>query len=124
MRLGLTTAFEHGVFTIELSGELDANDVGQAEDALRKAEESAGAKRIVMDITRLEFIDSSGIAVLARAAKRDQQRRLLVTKSTPQVERVLEITEMADLLPRSDRSSGGPGDDELNAGPGNNFNDI
>jgi anti-anti-sigma factor len=102
MRLGLKTDVRDGIFTIELSGELDAGEVGQVEVALGEAEAGVGVQRIVLDITRLDFIDSSGIAVLARAAKRDQGERLLITRSRAQVERVLEITGMADLLPRGE----------------------
>ena len=97
----MQTAFDGGTFTIHLSGELDAGDVERVEDALREAEKTEGVSAIVLDLTRLDFIDSSGIATLGVAAKRDDEGVLRVTASTPQVERVLTLTGMADVLPRA-----------------------
>ena len=97
----MTTNLDGGIFTIEISGELDSGNAGLVSDAVQEAEAATGVKGIVLDITRLEFIDSSGIAVLGSAAKRDEGGRLRVTGSTTQVERVLEITGVADLLPRA-----------------------
>ena len=100
VRLDLKTVLDAGVCTIQISGELDAGEVAKVQDALRKAESSAEVSEIVLDIRRLEFIDSSGIAMLGFAAKRDTEARLRVTGSTSQVERLLTLTGMADLLRR------------------------
>jgi anti-anti-sigma factor len=53
--------------TIAVTGELDISNANalaaRVEDALR-----AGARRIVFDLDALEFVDSSGLAVLLRTA--------------------------------------------------------
>jgi len=86
---------------IALDGELDLAGAPELEDELREAERS-DADRIVLDLSHLTFIDSSGIALLVAAAKRSSQnadRLRFKRHRDPAVERVLELTGVADRLP-------------------------
>ena len=101
-RLKLTTETDGGVALISAAGELDASEVAKLEAALLEAEAEEELTRLILDITALEFMDSSGIAALAHAASRSEENgnRLEISRSTPPVERVLEISGIGPYLPR------------------------
>ena len=55
---------------------------------------------IVVDLTALAFIDSSGLGVLIRAAQRCAGvDRLRIVNGSPAVERVLDLTGLRERLP-------------------------
>jgi anti-sigma B factor antagonist len=83
---------------IELSGELDLDGAPAVEEELMRSEDS-DATSIVIDLRRLEFIDSTGIRLLVMSAKRCQDGRLSIVRGPKQVHRVFEITDLADRLP-------------------------
>jgi anti-anti-sigma factor len=72
--------------TLRLSGELDLSSAGELEAAIGDVQASSPGP-ITLDLAALTFMDSSGLAVLARAQRagrpvilahlRDQARRLL-----------------------------------------------
>jgi len=84
---------------IEVSGELDLASSPALEQEL---EQGAGsdAELLVVDLRRLEFMDSTGLSVLVRAHQRaaEAERRLVVVKGPPQVQRLLDLTGVADRL--------------------------
>jgi anti-anti-sigma factor len=53
---------ENGVMTVALSGELDLAGVAELQQAIEHAR--ALGERLVVDLSDLEFIDSSGLRVL------------------------------------------------------------
>jgi anti-sigma B factor antagonist len=55
---------------------------------------------LVVDASRLAFIDSSGLAVLVSIQNRlhEQGRRLVLRSVKPGVRRVLEMTNLSDFL--------------------------
>jgi anti-anti-sigma factor len=76
-----------------LRGELDMSGVDRARQAIEEAE--AGQKSLlVLDLSELDFIDSTGLEVLLRAARRahDEGRRLIVARPSRYVRRLLELT--------------------------------
>ena len=85
---------------VSLIGELDVQNVEIAEAALRLAEEAEGALEIVLDLERLTFIDSTGIAWIIAAMRRNavDGDRLRATGTTPAVERVFQMTGIAPRL--------------------------
>jgi anti-sigma B factor antagonist len=79
--------------TVSLRGELDLSGVDRARQAIEEAE--AGQKSLlVLDLSELDFIDSTGLEVLLRAARRahDEGRRLIVARPSRYVRRLLEMT--------------------------------
>jgi anti-sigma B factor antagonist len=81
--------------TLALQGELDL--CSGAELAGRLADEGRLGARIIVDLTKLEFIDSAGMGVLHRAAIRagEEGWTLDLTGPRPNVERVLRLTNLA-----------------------------
>jgi len=86
---------------IELIGELDLDGAPQLEQALRDAE-AGDATSIVVDLGRLEFIDSTGLRLLVMAAERSPEGRFSLLRGPKQVHRVFEITDLVDRLPFAD----------------------
>lgn len=87
-------------YRIELSGELDLATTQAVETELRLGERSA-AQRIVLDLDRLTFIDSTGLRLLVIATRRsdaDGDRLRIRPGSDPLVQRVMAITGMNEYL--------------------------
>lgn len=77
--------------SLVLVGDLDAHTATQLEAALGEIET---AKRVVLDLGRLEFIDSAGLGVIIR---HDQQRDQGLVLSNLN-DRVLKVMEYAGLV--------------------------
>jgi len=89
-----------GVVVVAFAGELDLAGCDRATAALQEAEEG-GPRVVVIDLDRLEFIDSSGVRVLIEAHDRARVggHRLLVTRGGGEVARAGRLLGLDDLLP-------------------------
>ena len=87
-----TVAREAEATTVVFSGELDLAGVDRARAAIAEAEENPGM--IVLDLSQLTFLDSTGLEVVLRAARRASEagRRLVVRKPSQYVKRLFELT--------------------------------
>lgn len=103
--LVVRTAKEGDTHVISLCGELDLANAGTAETAL-EASLGEDASQIVIDMRELEFIDSTGIALLVAAlANNGSEIRVRFIPSTATaVTRVLELTGLSERLPLADAS--------------------
>jgi anti-sigma B factor antagonist len=84
---------------VTVSGEVDLCTAPQLRACLQQVTDST-QRRVVVDVGGLEFIDSSGIAVLAAAIKRLRPagRHLVVRRPTRQMAKLLEMTGMRNLV--------------------------
>lgn len=89
---------DDGRVEVVVNGEIDANNSKALEAELLAAAERGGD--VVVDLTGVGFLDSSGISALltSRAALLDQRHKLLVGGASHNVARVLEIVGVYDLL--------------------------
>jgi anti-sigma B factor antagonist len=87
------------VSRLSLAGEFDLAGIEQFEAAIDKVEASH-PRAIVIDLSALTFMDSSGLRALVMADQRARQagRRLAIVPGPPPVRRVFEITQLADRL--------------------------
>jgi anti-anti-sigma factor len=101
--LSLTSEREGVVHTISLSGELDLATATALQDELTLVE-AGDASSIILDLSGLAFIDSTGIRLLLRAATRSRadSQRLTLLRGGPAVQRALQITAVEDQLPFAD----------------------
>ncbi len=101
--LVVRTADNGGARTIALCGELDLANAGTAEAALEACFEESSVP-VVVDMRELEFIDSTGIALLVAALGRNERGATVkfVPSSFPAVSRVLELTGLAERLPQAE----------------------
>lgn|GEM_PF-1707939 len=109
---------ENGRTRIVLSGEIDADLAADLADATADAE--AAALPIDIDAQHVTFMDSSGIAFLARVATRVQQpvRVLRAPESVRFLLQVTRIHELLEVVPGgpTDAGSADPDDVEPIAG--------
>lgn len=90
---------EAGTFVILVEGELDMNTAGQLEHALEKPL-AASDSSLLIDLSRCEFIDSTGIALIVRAWQQlGSDGGFALCGVTNQVERVLDITGLDETIP-------------------------
>jgi anti-sigma B factor antagonist len=90
---------EAGVFVISVEGELDMNTARQLEPALERALEPDDGS-LLIDLSRCEFIDSTGIALLVRAWQRlGPDGSFALCGAGAQVERVLGVTGLDETIP-------------------------
>jgi anti-anti-sigma factor len=90
-----------GVVIAQVSGELDIAGASITGDQIAGAVPTS-ARGLVVDFTRLDFIDSSGVAMLFSLARRlngrRQQLRVVAPDGGP-VDRVLDIVEFDRAAP-------------------------
>jgi anti-sigma B factor antagonist len=94
----VTVAGEGETVTVAFKGELDLSGVESARHALARAQEMDGL--LVLDLSELTFIDSTGLEVILRAARRAEEtgRRLVVARPTPYIKRLFELTAIDQSL--------------------------
>jgi anti-sigma B factor antagonist len=95
----VTVNSDDGRTTVRLRGELDLSGVDRAREAVEQAE-ATDAALLVLDLSQLDFIDSTGLEVMLRAARRarDSGRRLIVARPSRYIRRLLEITAIDQSL--------------------------
>lgn len=83
--------------TLALTGELDMANAPAVSSELERLEAFGTPLRI--DLSKLEFIDSTGIAILIAAYQRLEERLQLVPSQTGGVQRVMSLTGLDTELP-------------------------
>jgi anti-sigma B factor antagonist len=88
---------------IELEGDLDISTFRALEEELERAE-AADPEKLVIDLSAVRFADSQGIACLIQAVERagDRDLEIQFLRGPASIERVFEITGLADYLPFAD----------------------
>jgi anti-anti-sigma factor len=102
--LTISSGVEDGALSIALAGELDLSGAAQMEASLAEAERSLAeggkARRLVIDLGRLTFLDSTGLRLLLQADMRAREGgyELVLRPGGPSVQRVFEVTGALDVL--------------------------
>ncbi len=101
--LTVTSEREGTVHTISLVGELDLATAEGAEAELERVE-ATDARAIVLDLSGLTFMDSTGVRLLvtAHARSRADSDRLTLLRGQAAVQRVLQLSGVDVLLPFAD----------------------
>lgn len=91
------------VHRIRVTGELDIGTVDRVEAELARAE-AGDARLIVLDLAGLTFMDSTGVRLVleAHARSRADSDRLRLRRGTPAVQRIFELSGVAETLPFAD----------------------
>ncbi|HEV7805948.1 MAG TPA: STAS domain-containing protein [Solirubrobacteraceae bacterium] len=89
--------------TIGVDGEIDIASAGHVEQELMHVE-ATDAREILLDLSALKFIDSTGIRmlVMAEARSRADSNRLQLRRPPDSVLRVLRIAGIEERLPFAD----------------------
>src|SRR5258708_4509614 len=105
-----TTWVVPGAAVIELSGEVDGSAAAVLTDAYERAVSAdSGLGTVVLDFAAVDYINSTGIAlivsVLARA--RAERRKVVASGLSPHYREIFDITRLSDfieLFPDLDRA--------------------
>jgi anti-sigma B factor antagonist len=94
------SAKEQGDVTVlSLTGELDISSAGRVEKEISRAEErQPGA--LILDLSALEFMDSTGLRIVVSADARARERggRFAVVRGPDAVQRIFRITRLDERL--------------------------
>jgi len=90
---------------IELRGELDLSTADKVERELDRVE-AQGPELLVLDLSGLTFLDSTGLRLIVGADQRARagDRRLVVVKGPAAVHRVFSITKLDERLDMVDEA--------------------
>jgi anti-anti-sigma factor len=98
--LTMSSTRDGDTHVIALTGELDLAGADLLEGELQRVEAS-DARRIILDLRELEFIDSTGVRLvyMADMRSRTDSDRLAIRRGSDKVHRLFVITDLADRLP-------------------------
>ena len=93
-------AVRNGVAVVRVSGELDLASAAELGPELERLATEDGLEATVLDLRGLEFMDSSGLRMVAQSDLRFREagRRLALVSGREPVQRVFEITRMVERL--------------------------
>lgn len=80
---------------ISLSGDLDAHTAPRLDEAVNELVR-AGKQRIVLEMSEVGFVDSSGLRSMIRARNEGGERDVVIQSPSNATIRLLEITGMTD----------------------------
>lgn len=97
--LDVDTQDRDHLIQVVLRGELDLSTVEKVEEELRQIEERAD-KLLVLDLSGLTFLDSTGLRLMVTADQRARKagRRVAIVKGPETVHRVFTITKLDERL--------------------------
>jgi anti-sigma B factor antagonist len=97
--LEVDTTDRDGGVQVALKGELDLSTIEKVEQELTRLE-SEGHDLIVLDLSGLTFLDSTGLRTIVTADQRARRtgRRVVVRKGPDTVHRVFTITRLDERL--------------------------
>jgi anti-sigma B factor antagonist len=99
MSVGWDTSERADGFHVELSGELDISSASSVESRLMELETREPA-RLILDLRRVSFIDSTGLSMIINAdgRARKQGRRLTIVSGDGVPRRILRTVGLEDRL--------------------------
>lgn len=86
---------ENGTQVIRLAGDLDMTSIKQARAAIDTALASHPS-RVILDASGLDYMDSSGIALLVQVTRMAQH--VQVRNPTPIVRQLIQLTGLSQIL--------------------------
>jgi anti-anti-sigma factor len=88
---------------VVVSGELDLASGPELEEVLDRFS-GPPTELLIIDLREVDFMDSTGLSIIVKAHQRfaDDGRRLGLVKGSSQVQRLLDLTGVAERLPLVD----------------------
>ncbi len=87
---------------LSIVGELDENSANYARANLDNQLDINFYRQIIIDLSRLDFMDSTGIGVLIGRYKKMQQRGVPIYISNPskQADKIFRMSALYDIMPK------------------------
>ena len=104
--LEVTTQDSGEQVTVSLKGELDLSSVGKVQAELQRVE-AEGPSLLILDLSNLTFLDSTGLRAVVTADERAREngRRFVIVRGPDAVQRVFSITRLEERLEIVDDAS-------------------
>lgn len=104
--MNISTAFSDGRLTAYLAGELDQHEARSAMRSLDELLDEYLPRDLIVDLSSLSFMDSSGIALLVRVSRRVREMggRMWIENPAQQPKRVIDTAGIDRLIPVAVRS--------------------
>ena len=87
---------EDQILTISLEGAIDSATAPEAETQIMEIYQTNAAKQVVLDAEDLVYISSSGLRVLLKLRKQEENLKLI--NASAEVYDILEMTGFSDIL--------------------------
>lgn len=103
-----TTYAPSGDLILSLSGEMDAHGCNQIKPMLEELVATVQTKNVLLDLNKVEFIDSSGIGAIVYLFKRlkAQHQSLVIRGVHGQPKELMELLRVGSAIPISFGSDG------------------
>jgi len=91
-----------GTLYVLLKGELDEYSSVYTRDVLDKLLSGSGFKQVIMDLSELEFMDSTGVGVLIGRYKKMKAKNIPIYLCNPNssIERIFRISGLYEIMPK------------------------
>ena len=99
--MNISTAFADGRLTAYFAGELDQHEARRAMESMDELLEEYLPRDLVVNLSGLNFMDSSGIALLIRVSRRIREMggRMWIENPGQQPRRVIDTAGIDRLIP-------------------------
>lgn len=97
----IKTAYSSGRLIVSLVGELDHHEARKAMESIEEAIDASMPREIVLDMTELSFMDSSGIAIILKTNRKLNllNGRMLINCPQSQPMKVLDASGIGRIIP-------------------------
>lgn len=92
----------NSVLYVLLCGELDEHSASYVREEMDKAFLEKGFSQIIIDLSELDFMDSTGIGVLIGRYKKMKDKKIPIYICNPSlhVEKIFKMTGLYNLMPK------------------------
>ena len=100
MHLDIDVTADQDTLTLVLVGEVDAHTAPRLEGEIQAGLFTSGITQLVLDLSAVTFLDSSGLRVViaAHRSMRERDGSLVLRRPSDTVQRLLEITQLTGEL--------------------------
>jgi anti-anti-sigma factor len=97
-----------GVICLQIEGRLDAESAQEAEATVRDVLKQ-GSRRMLFDLSQMEYISSAGLRVILMAVKelRNKQGKVVLCGLTPYVKEIFDVSNFSSIIPITDSVEAG-----------------
>ncbi len=94
----------NNTLVISLVGELDEHSANYVRDMMDNIMSESSVGQVIVDLARLEFMDSTGIGVMIGRYKKMKARGIPIFVANPnkQIDRIFMMTALYDVMPKID----------------------
>ena len=87
---------------ILLCGELDENSANYSREKLDELFKGNNFSQVIIDLSELEFMDSTGIGVLIGRYKKMKTRNIpiFISNPSPHAEKIFKMTGLYEIMPK------------------------